>query len=340
MTDPAPLPLPFAVVRGGIEPSAGRTDILSGAVMAIGNFEGLHRGHRAVIALAQERARALGRPAAVLTFAPHPRTFFNPTAPVFRLGDVDTKLRLLSAAGLDGAVVLDFDADLAGLDPEGFIERVLVERLGVGGVVVGYDFQFGKGRGGTTEVLRAAGAVHGFTVDVAPAFVDGGRRISSGLVRTALAAGDVADATSLLGYPWFVTGEVVHGDKRGRELGFPTANVRLDPEVPLRYGVYAVRVWIDGRLYDGVANFGRRPMFDVGTVLLEAFVFDFAADIYGKVIDVSFLDWIRPEMTFASVEELVRRMGEDSRRARTLLARHERVAPPPRLGEARPLVTG
>ncbi|MDQ2081887.1 bifunctional riboflavin kinase/FAD synthetase [Xanthobacteraceae bacterium Astr-EGSB] len=333
------LPTPFTVVRGGIGSSAVRAERLRGAVVAIGNFEGVHRGHQSVIALAQTRARALGRPAAVLTFAPHPRTFFNPTAPAFRLGDVDTKLRLLSATGLDGAVVLDFDASLAGLDPAGFVERVLMERLAVGGVVVGYDFQFGKGRGGTTDVLRAAGASRGFTVDVAEAFVDGGRRISSGLVRAALAAGDIAEATDLLGRPWFVTGEVVHGDKRGRELGFPTANLRLDPEVPLRYGVYAVRVSIDGRLHDGVANFGRRPMFDTGAVLLEAFVFDFSGDIYGATIDVSFTDWIRPEMTFGSIDELVRRMGEDSRRARTLLGRTPPVAPPPRLGEARPLVT-
>lgn len=331
---------PFVVIRAGVSGTAAGFEPLKGAVVAIGNFEGVHRGHRAVIALAQARAAALGRPTAVLTFAPHPRTFFNPTAPAFRLGDIDTKLRLLSAAGLDGAVVLDFDAGLAGLDAEGFVDKVLVERLGIGGVVVGYDFKFGKGRGGTTDFLVAAGTRHGFSVDVAPAFVDRGRRVSSGLVRTALAAGDIDEATDLLGYPWFVTGEVVHGDKRGRELGFPTANLRLDPEVPLRYGVYAVRVSIDGRLHDGVANFGRRPMFDTGTVLLEAFVFDFDGDLYGKVIDVAVIGWIRPEMKFASVDDLVRRMQDDARRAHTLLGRTPTRALPPRLGDARPLVQG
>jgi riboflavin kinase/FMN adenylyltransferase len=333
-------PPPFAVLRCSVERPAAEAGLLHGAVVAIGNFEGVHRGHRAVIDLAKMRARSFGRPAAVMTFAPHPRTFFNPAAPAFRLGDVDTKLRLLSAAGLDGVVVVDFDASLAGLDAEGFVDTVLVKRLAVAGVVVGYDFQFGKGRGGTTDVLAAAGARRGFTVDVAPAFVDRGRRVSSGLVRTALAAGDIDEAADLLGYPWFVTGEVVHGDKRGRQLGFPTANLRLDPEVPLRYGVYAVRVSIDGRLHDGVANFGRRPMFDTGTVLLEAFVFDFDGDLYGKVVDIAFVGWIRPEMTFASVDDLVRRMQDDSRRARTLLGRIPQVALPPRLGEARPLVEG
>jgi riboflavin kinase / FMN adenylyltransferase len=331
---------PFVVVRGSVEGPAAGAGLLRGAVVAIGNFEGVHRGHRAVIGLAKSRALSLGRPTAVMTFAPHPRTFFNPAAPAFRLGDVDTKLRLLSAAGLDGVVVLDFDASLAGLDAEGFVDTVLVERLAVAGVVVGYDFQFGKGRGGTTDVLAAAGARLGFTVDVAPAFIDRGRRVSSGLVRTALAAGDIDEAADLLGYPWFVTGEVVHGDKRGRQLGFPTANLRLDPEMPLRYGVYAVRVSIDGRLYDGVANFGRRPMFDTGTVLLEAFVFDFEGDLYGKSVDIAFVGWIRPEMTFAAVGDLVHRMQDDSRRARTLLARIPPVALPPRLGEARPLVEG
>jgi riboflavin kinase / FMN adenylyltransferase len=338
MTDHATINAPFTVIRGSIDRI--RPKLLRGAVLAIGNFEGVHRGHRAVIALAQRRALALGRPAAVLTFAPHPRTFFNPTDPVFRLGGSDTKLRLLSATGLDGTVVMDFDAALAGLDPDGFVDAVLVERLAAGGVVVGYDFQFGKGRGGTTEALVAAGARRGFSVDIAEPFVDRGRRISSGLVRRALAAGDVAEASDLLGYPWFVTGEVVHGDKRGRELGFPTANLRLDSDVPLRYGVYAVRLMVDGRLHDGVANFGRRPMFDTGTVLLEAFVFDFSGDIYGKVIDVAFLDWIRPEMKFASLDDLVRRMQEDSRRARTVLARLPAVEPPPRLGTLRPLVEG
>lgn len=304
---------------------------LAGAVLAIGNFEGVHRGHRAVIATAQARARALGRPAAVLTFAPHPRSYFSPEAETMRLGDVTTKLRLLAATGIDGAVVLDFDAALAGLDANAFIERVLIGRFNVGGVVVGYDFHFGKGRGGSAEFLIAEGQKRGFTVDVVAPFIADERRVSSGLVRGALAEGRVEEAADLLGYAWFVTGEVVHGDKRGRELGFPTANIRLDPDIGLRHGVYAVRVVIDGELHDGVANFGRRPMFDSGVVLLETFVFDFSGDLYGKTLDIILVAWLRPELSFDSVEDLVRRMGEDSRRARAILTRTPRVGTPPPL---------
>jgi riboflavin kinase / FMN adenylyltransferase len=335
MTDrPSP---PFSIVRGGLGMLSAAHAALRGAVVAIGNFEGVHRGHQAVIAVARSRAAALGRPAAVLTFTPHPRTFFNPTAPVFRLGDIDAKLRLLAAAGLDGAVVLDFDAVMARLDATGFVERVLVDWLAVGGAVVGYDFHFGRDRGGTPDFLVGAGHRYGFAVDVVPPFADDGRRISSGLVRTALSAGAVEDAAELLGYPWFVTGKVVHGDKRGRELGFPTANLRLDPTIDLRFGVYAVRMAIDGELYDGVANFGRRPMFDTGAVLLETFVFDFSGDLYDRTIDVVLVGWIRPEMKFESVDDLVRRMGEDARVARGILARHPPVALPPRLGQRRPI---
>lgn len=332
MTDPSPASLPpFTFVRGGIDSPSIRSDALRGAVVAIGNFEGVHRGHRAVIEALQGRARALGRPAAVLTFAPHPRTYFNPNAPVFRLGDIDTKLRLLAATGIAGAIVLEFDAALAGLDAPAFVDEVLVRRLGVAGVVVGYDFHFGKGRGGTPEFLLAEGRRHGLTVDIVAPFVDGGRRVSSGMIRAALAAGEVEEAADLLGYPWFVTGEVVRGDQRGRELGYPTANFRLDPDVGLRYGVYAVRISIDGRLHDGVANFGRRPMFDTGAVLLEVFVFDFSGDLYGRKLDVALIGWIRHELKLPSVEDLVRRMDEDCRLARTILARNPPVPLPPPL---------
>jgi riboflavin kinase/FMN adenylyltransferase len=306
-------------------PPAGK---LRGAVVAVGNFEGVHRGHRAVIAAALGRARVLGRPAAALTFEPHPRAFFRPHEPLFRLTDETAKLRLLAATGLDGAIVMKFDGALAGLAPEAFIEEVLVGRLQVSGVVVGFDFHFGKGRAGTPDYLKAAGQHHGFSVDIVPAQADGGMRISSGAVRAALVAGNADEAAELLGYPWFVTAKVVHGDRRGRELGFPTANLRLDPACGLRHGIYAVRVESDGQRFEGVANFGRRPMFDTGVVLLEIFLFDFTGDLYGRTLDVAVIAWIRPEFKFDTIDALVHRMDEDCRMAKMALGNVPDVFPP------------
>ncbi len=294
---------------------------LKGAVVALGNFDGVHRGHREVIATATARAHVLGRRAAALTFEPHPRAFFRPHEPLFRLTDETNKLRLFAATGLDGAVVMKFDAALASLTAEQFVARVLVERLAIAGAAVGYNFHFGKDRAGSPEFLAAQGAKCGFAVDIVPVFSDRGRPISSAPIRDALARGQIREAMELLGYPWFVTGEVVHGDKRGREFGYPTANLRLDPACRLRHGVYAVRVAIGNRRYDGVANFGRRPMFDVGTVLLEVFLFDFRGDLYGQTIDIAFIDWIRQELAFDTIDELIRRMDEDSRLARAALRR-------------------
>jgi riboflavin kinase/FMN adenylyltransferase len=316
MTDQSQPSQPFVVVRGTALPSHA----LDGAVVAIGNFDGVHRGHRAVIAAALARAAALGRPAAALTFEPHPRAFFRPDEPLFRLTDERAKLRLLAGSGLSGAIVLRFDAALAGLSAEDFIARVLVDRFAVAGVAIGFDFHFGLKRAGSPDYLAAQGARLGFAVDIVPRFEDTGRPVRSGPIRAALAAGDVREANELLGYPWFVSSEVVHGDKRGRELGYPTANLRLDPGCGLAHGIYAVRVGIGGRRYDGVASFGRRPMFDQGSVLLEVFLFGFSGDLYGEVIDVAFIEWIRPELKFDSVEDLVRRMAEDTRLARAALA--------------------
>jgi riboflavin kinase/FMN adenylyltransferase len=319
MTEPPPPPSSssFAVIHGAqpLPPA------LSGTVVAIGNFDGVHRGHRAVIAAARDRAQTLGRPAAALTFEPHPRSFFRPQEPLFRLTDESAKLRLFAATGLSGVIVLRFDAALAEPAPESFVNDILLHRLGISGAVVGFDFRFGRNRTGTPDLLAAEGRRHDFTVDVVPAVEIDGRPISSGIIRAALAAGHIEEANALLGYPWFVRGEVVHGDKRGRELGYPTANLRLDPACGLRHGIYAVRVGVGERRYDGVASFGRRPMFDVGTVLLEVFLFDFAGDLYGRAIDIAFFGWIRHELAFANVEELVRCMDEDTRRARAMLAR-------------------
>ena len=313
----------FLLVRDGAPAGA-----LYGAVVAIGNFDGVHRGHRAVIAAAQQRAGALGRPAAVLTFEPHPRAFFKPDEPLFRLTDETAKLRLLAATGLDGTIVLTFDAALAAVTAGDFVGRILVGHFGIGGAVIGFNFHFGKNRAGSPEFLVAQGREQGFAVDVVPPFVLDGRPVSSGPIREALAAGRINEATTLLGFPWFVSGEVIHGDKRGRELGFPTANLRLDAACGLRHGIYAVRVAHGGRRYDGVASFGRRPMFDNGAVLLEVFLFDFAGDLYGQSLDVAFIAWIREEKVFASVDDLVVQMKDDSRAARQALALAGGVFPP------------
>ncbi|HML07461.1 MAG TPA: bifunctional riboflavin kinase/FAD synthetase [Xanthobacteraceae bacterium] len=296
-------------------------DALRGAVLAIGNFDGVHRGHRTVIAAARARAARLGRPAAALTFEPHPRTFFIPQQALFRLTDEAAKLRLLAATGLDGAIVLTFDAALANLSAQEFISGVLVGRFALSGAVIGFNFHFGKGRAGSPTLLAAEGERYGFSVDVVPPFTDGGQPISSGPIREALIAGRVEEAASALGYPWFVSGTVVHGDKRGRELGFPTANIRPDPSCRLHHGIYAVRAQVEGRRYDGVASFGRRPMFDNGSVLLEVFLFEFSDDLYGRSIDVAFIGWIREEQMFDSVADLARRIAQDVDAARQILAR-------------------
>ncbi len=301
--------------------------MLAGSVLAMGNFEGVHRGHRVVIGAAVARALALGRPAAALTFDPHPRVYFKPDQPLFRLTDSAGKLRLFAATALDGAIVMKFDTRLAALEPAEFIRKVLIDRFAVSGVAVGFDFHFGKARAGTPAYLKEEGERLGFHVDVVPAQLEGERRISSGEIRQALAAGRPEEATALLGYPWFVTGEVVHGEKRGRELGYPTANLRLDPGCGLRYGVYAVRVEVGGKRFDAVANFGRRPMFDTGVVLLEVFLFDFSGDLYGRSLDVAVVGWIRPELKFDTLEDLIRRMDEDCRLARMALKRAGDIFP-------------
>src|SRR5438477_7091140 len=303
-------------------------EALRGASVAIGNFDGVRRGHKAVIAAALARGRALGKPSAALTFEPHPRAFFNPDEPLFRLTPESAKLRLLAAAGLDGAIVLTFNAELAKLSAQDFVERILVDRFAISSAAIGFNFHFGANRTGSPEFLQAQGRQHGFVVDVVPPLLDGGRPVSSGPIRAALAAGRVDDAAEFLGYPWFVSGTVIHGDKRGRELGFPTANLRLDPACALRHGIYAVRGAIGERRYDGVASFGRRPMFDSGAVLLETFLFDFFGDLYGAEIDVAFFAWLREEAVFASAKELVRQMEEDSRLAHAALARAGDAFPP------------
>lgn len=292
--------------------------------LTIGNFDGVHRGHRAVIEQARELAARLGRPLAVLTFEPHPADYFAGRSVVFRMTPEAAKAKALERAGIDGLIVFTFDATLAALPAEDFVQDILVRRLGVAGVVVGYDFHFGKGRIGSPDFLRDAGGRHGFAVQIIgkiTADAEGSlEAVHSGNARKALLEGNVAKARALLGHDYFVTGEVIHGQKLGRTLGFPTANLELDPSCQLRHGIYAVRIAIDGVVRDGVASWGRRPTVDNGRPLLEIFVFDFAGDLYGKTVEVAFVEWIRGEEKFESLDALKARIDLDVGEARAILA--------------------
>jgi riboflavin kinase / FMN adenylyltransferase len=293
---------------------------LSGPVIAIGNFDGMHWGHRRVIDRAAALAAALGKPAALLTFEPHPRTFFQPDKPFFQLTAPNQKARLAGAFGLQGMISLTFDAALATLTAEAFVADLLVRRLGITGAVVGYDFHFGKGRAGSPEMLASLGQTHGFATEIVTPQSQDGAVVSSTLIRTLLSEGDIARANALLGHAWTVEGEVMHGDKRGRELGYPTANLILAKGVTLKHGIYAVKAAVDGKTHDAVASFGRRPTFDDGAPRLEVHVFDFAGDLYGKTLEIAFIGYIRPELKFDGVQPLIRQMDEDSRTARRVLA--------------------
>ena len=303
-----------------IRDSTPSTALPKGIVVAMGNFDGVHLGHRAVIAAALAIGRDHGKPAFAVTFEPHPRSFFSPNTPQFRLSSETNKLRLLAGTGLAGAVVMTFDKARAGTTAQDFIHHDLIERLGVSGIAVGYDFHFGKGRVGSPGLLVNKAPRLGIEVDVQPHIDIDERPVSSSAIRMALAEGQIDDATAMLGTPWFVTGEVVHGEKRGRDLGYPTANIRLDRNCGLKHGIYAVRVGRGEQRFDGVASFGRRPTFDNGAPLLEVFLFDFKGDLYGAALDVAFIAFIREELKFDSIEALVRRMDDDSARARSRLA--------------------
>jgi riboflavin kinase/FMN adenylyltransferase len=295
---------------------------LRGAAVAIGNFDGMHRAHQKLLEEALAAARAANVPAVVMTFEPHPRILFHPDTPLFRLTPRAAKARIARALGFDAMIVIPFDPEFSAMSAGDFVRSILVERLAVTTVVVGYNFRFGAGRGGSAEFLTSAGERNGFrTVVVAPVSEVTGARISSGLVRDSLSAGDVARANELLGYRWFVSGTVVKGDQRGRDLGFPTANIRLAREAALRFGIYAVTFRrANGETYAGVASFGRRPTFDNGEPLLETFLFDFKGDLYGETVTVTFFDWIRAEERFEGVDALVARMRTDAEEARRILS--------------------
>jgi riboflavin kinase/FMN adenylyltransferase len=293
------------------------------AVYAVGNFDGVHLGHRAVIERTRALARARGTPCAVLTFEPHPADYFAGRPVVFRLTPFEAKAGAIQELGLDGVVFLTFDAALAGLSAEAFVEQILVKSLDIGAAVVGWDFHFGKGRSGSPAFLQAAGKRFGFDVDVIPkveASDPGGPEvISSSSARRALEQGDVVAAAARLGRPYAVSGIVIGGQRLGRTLGVPTANIALEPTNRLAHGVYAVRATVDGRTHDGVASFGVRPTVDNGAPLLETYLFDFDADIYGREMRVEFIARIRPELKFDSLDALKAAMADDMARAREIL---------------------
>lgn len=320
------------MTRAAAVPSTGRPhvfvldgdtpipDSLRGAVLALGNFDGVHRGHAELARVACALAGEIGREAAAFTFEPHPRSLFSPERPVFRLTSPEVKAELLAAAGLGRSIVLPFNREVAAISAERFVDELLLGRLGAAGLVCGYDFHFGKGRSGSPEMLQARAGAYGIPVKVVPPFSWRGEPVSSTLIRAALEAGDVARAADFLGHPWFVRGEIAHGDKRGRDLGYPTANMVLARDCRLRYGIYAVRMKLDGIWRDGVASFGSRPTFDDGAPRLETFLFDFSGDLYGKTVDVALVAWLRGEEKFASLEALIEQMDRDSLQARAILA--------------------
>jgi riboflavin kinase/FMN adenylyltransferase len=295
---------------------------LRGGVVALGNFDGFHLGHQAVVGRAVARARTEGRPALVATFDPHPVRFFRPDAPPFRLTTLEQRERLFGAAGADAMVVFRFDAELAALDARAFVEERLRGLLGAAGVVTGEDFTFGRGKSGDVSVLHALGGEMGFAVEtVGPVTLDGAP-VSSSRIREALRAGQPEVAAGLLTRPFAVEGVVQHGDKVGRTIGYPTANLDMGKYLRPAYGVYAVRGRLpDGRVLQGAANLGVRPMFDPPKELLETYFFDFEGDLYGQAVEVELVAYLRPEGRFDGLPAMVAQMERDCLLAREVLGR-------------------
>lgn len=292
-----------------------------GSAVAIGNFDGVHRGHRALIAEAQARAGETGVLSSVMTFEPYPREFFQPGDVHFRLTPLTRKLAIFEGLGLDLAFVEPFNTELSGLSGQDFIERVIVAGLGASHVVIGYDFYFGHKRSGNPEMMLRAGEELGFGVTVMPPVAEAGEPFSSSAVRLYLAQGDVKSAAHALGEPWRVAGKVVGGAKRGTGMGYPTANLPMPKGTTLGHGIYAVRAYIDGTPHDAAAYLGTRPTFDDGMPVLEVFLFDFHGDLYGRAMEVEFVDFIRADRKFHSVEELVDQMDHDIAAVKTVLAK-------------------
>ncbi len=311
--------------------AAART-ALAGAVVAIGNFDGVHLGHRAVLAQAKALGKANGRPCGLVTFEPHPRSVFQPHDPMFRLSDAADKARLVAHFGFGRTVALAFEAGFSGLSAEAFVAEILIHGLQIGGAVVGPDFRFGKARTGDADLLAKALAQHGLASRIIPFAKSAGTIASSSAIRGFLEVGDVRAANAMLGYRWQVHGVVQHGDKRGRLLGFPTANLHLDAGIRLKHGIYAVRIKIPGaskasaKIHDGIASFGQRPTFDGGMPKLEVVLFDFAGNLYDQDIAVEFIDFIRPELKFDAIGTLVMQMKADTSQAKEILNRLRRDA--------------
>jgi riboflavin kinase / FMN adenylyltransferase len=288
-----------------------------GGIVALGNFDGFHAGHQAVVGRAVALAKTKNVPALVATFDPHPVRYFKPDTPPFRLTSLDQRERLFAEAGADAMIVFPFNAALAALSAEEFVAQRLA---GVGGVVTGEDFTFGNRKSGNVAVLAELGARYGFMTEAVGPVGEGGEIISSSRIRRALAAGDCATATRLLTRPYTIEGTVQHGAKLGRTIGYPTANLDMGNYLRPRYGIYAVRVRLaDGRVIDGAANLGIRPSFDPPKELLEAYLFDFDETLYDQVIAVELIAFLRPEAKFDTLEALTAQMDKDCAEARTII---------------------
>lgn len=297
-------------------------DALRGAVIALGNFDGFHRGHQAVAGEAIRWAQATGRPSIIATFDPHPVRFFRPDVPPFRLTTLEQRQELYLAAGATAMLVFHFDAELAGTSAEDFIAKILIERFGAHGVVTGGDFTFGKGAKGNVDLLRTLGGELGLQSKVVEPVADGGEVVSSSRIRQALRDGDPQLAATLLTRPFAIRGIVEHGDKVGRTIGYPTANVAIDSYLRPKYGIYAVtgRILATGEVLHGAANIGIRPQFEPPKELLEPHFFDFSGVLYGQEIEVAFHHFLRGEAKFDSLEALIKQMDKDCAEARRLLS--------------------
>lgn len=295
-------------------------EALRGSILALGNFDGFHLGHQAVVGEAIAWARAEGRPAIVATFDPHPMRHFRPDTPHFRLTTLDQRQELFAAAGADAMLVFHFDAAMAGMPAPLWAEGMISRHIGAGGIVTGEDFTFGQGRGGNPDLLRDRGVPTRTVAAVHDADEFGGEVISSTRIRTALQAGDCATATRLLTRPFAIRSTVQHGDKLGRTIGYPTANVAIGEYLRPRYGIYAVTARLpDGQMLKGAANLGIRPSFDPPKELLEPYFFDFSGDLYGQDIDIALRHFLRPEAAFDSLEALTAQIERDCAEARRLL---------------------
>ncbi len=294
---------------------------LRGAAVAVGAFDGVHRGHQAVIASAREAARRLGVPLGVVSFDPHPRRLFQPDAAPFRLMTAGQMARALEPLGVERLYLIPFDAEMAAMSDEAFARRVLFQGLGIAHAAVGFDFTYGKGRSGSPEGLRQHGEQMAFSVSVSERRDDAsGLKLSSSAVREALKAGDMDRAAHILGRPFAIEGEVIHGDKRGRTIGVPTANIAMGDYMRPAYGVYATRTRLpDGRVVKGVANLGIRPMYEIETPLLEVWLLDFDGSLYGQTVETELVAFLRGEMKFDSLDELKVQIDQDAAAARAVL---------------------